>query len=179
MTKDKKHPFLTNLGALENITRLCREDDIFPDSVTDCPPPPHPARIGQADSPAARICRVLEWYVPALGAGCPRAGKPYNPVLGEVFACSWPAAEGRAQLRYLAEQVCHHPPGEDRVTGAPGWQGGKGTGRGGRLWRGRAGLTGRQGTESEKSAREDVSWLGSCVSGRFVNSRIAMLKGTC
>ncbi|KAF0295260.1 Oxysterol-binding protein-related protein 11 [Amphibalanus amphitrite] len=56
------------------------------------------------------MCRLLEWYVPALGAGCPRAGKPYNPVLGEVFACSWPASEGRAELRFLAEQVCHHPP---------------------------------------------------------------------
>ncbi|XP_037071660.1 oxysterol-binding protein-related protein 10-like [Pollicipes pollicipes] len=67
-------------------------------------------RIAQADSAAERMCRVLEWYVTSLCAGCPRASKPYNPVLGEVFTCSWPLDGGRTRLRFLAEQVSHHPP---------------------------------------------------------------------
>lgn len=34
--------------------------------------------------------------------------KPYNPILGEVFKCSWDY-DG-SEIEYIAEQVSHHPP---------------------------------------------------------------------
>lgn len=89
-----------------------------------------------------RIVRFVEYYLTAFHEG--RKGavakKPYNPVLGETFHCSWevprdkvkplvrsnqgPAREpGRApnntqqdspggcyRVRFVAEQVSHHPP---------------------------------------------------------------------
>jgi len=39
--------------------------------------------------------------------------KPYNPVIGEVFACKWLHKDGSGDVsktEYFAEQVCHHPP---------------------------------------------------------------------
>jgi len=33
-----------------------------------------------------------------------RAGKPFNPILGETYELNMP------QFRYFAEQVSHHPP---------------------------------------------------------------------
>lgn len=60
------------------------------------------------------------------------AKKPYNPIIGETFYCSWNVAdalpskgssddqvkvtangekEGQYRLYYCAEQVSHHPPG--------------------------------------------------------------------
>lgn len=33
-----------------------------------------------------------------------RGAKPYNPILGEVFLCSW------GKMRFFAQQVSHHPP---------------------------------------------------------------------
>lgn len=35
--------------------------------------------------------------------------KPYNPVLGEFFRCSWKCPDGSVSY-YVAEQVSHHPP---------------------------------------------------------------------
>ncbi|XP_077364365.1 oxysterol-binding protein-related protein 10 isoform X1 [Festucalex cinctus] len=82
-----------------------------------------------------RIVRFVEYYLTSFHEG--RKGavakKPYNPVLGETFHCSWevprdkikpllranqgPAREssrdatgGCYRVRFVAEQVCHHPP---------------------------------------------------------------------
>ncbi|KAM8839983.1 oxysterol-binding protein-related protein 10 isoform 2-T3 [Spinachia spinachia] len=80
-----------------------------------------------------RIVRFVEYYLTAFHEG--RKGavakKPYNPVLGETFHCSWEvprdkvrssqgssnntqqAEDSPAQcyrVRFVAEQVSHHPP---------------------------------------------------------------------
>uniref|UniRef100_A0A3Q3D8W7 Oxysterol-binding protein n=1 Tax=Hippocampus comes TaxID=109280 RepID=A0A3Q3D8W7_HIPCM len=82
-----------------------------------------------------RIVRFVEYYLTSFHEG--RKGavakKPYNPVLGETFHCSWEvprdkvkpwvranqgsaresgsgAASGCYRVRFVAEQVSHHPP---------------------------------------------------------------------
>lgn len=84
-----------------------------------------------------RIVRFVEYYLTAFHEG--RKGavakKPYNPVLGETFHCSWEvprekvkplvrsnqgtpgknlnnedSARGCYRVRFVAEQVSHHPP---------------------------------------------------------------------
>ncbi|KAH3883410.1 hypothetical protein DPMN_007365 [Dreissena polymorpha] len=48
------------------------------------------------------------------------AKKPYNPIIGETFHCSWkipPEDVGTTRdspylMTYTAEQVSHHPPGK-------------------------------------------------------------------
>lgn len=89
-------------------------------------------------TPEERIVRFVEYYVTAFHEG--RKGavakKPYNPILGESFLCSWevprekvrplrtntpvtapsatpPSSADPArcyQLHFVAEQVSHHPP---------------------------------------------------------------------
>ncbi|MBN3291308.1 OSB10 protein, partial [Polypterus senegalus] len=94
--------------------------------------------ITAGSSPEERIILFVEYYLTAFHEGWKGAvaKKPYNPIHGETFHCSWdvpkdkvkplatggpPAAthEGaRAEedpndcykLRFLAEQVSHHPP---------------------------------------------------------------------
>uniref|UniRef100_A0A673B4H7 Oxysterol-binding protein n=1 Tax=Sphaeramia orbicularis TaxID=375764 RepID=A0A673B4H7_9TELE len=91
-------------------------------------------------TPEERIIRFVEYYLTAFHEG--RKGavakKPYNPILGENFHCSWnvprdrvrplrtttstatapPTTTGSSQrgnsdcycVRFVAEQVSHHPP---------------------------------------------------------------------
>ncbi|KAK2815422.1 hypothetical protein Q5P01_025889 [Channa striata] len=69
-------------------------------------------------TPEERIIRFVEYYLTAFHEG--RKGavakKPYNPILGENFHCSW-RADGTSRknsdcycVRFVAEQVSHHPP---------------------------------------------------------------------
>uniref|UniRef100_A0A673LB51 Oxysterol-binding protein n=1 Tax=Sinocyclocheilus rhinocerous TaxID=307959 RepID=A0A673LB51_9TELE len=68
-----------------------------------------------------RMIRFVEYYLTAFHEG--RKGavakKPYNPILGESFQCTWDVPQdktasneglGSYQLRFVAEQVSHHPP---------------------------------------------------------------------
>ncbi|XP_037330935.2 oxysterol-binding protein-related protein 10 isoform X2 [Pungitius pungitius] len=79
-----------------------------------------------------RIVRFVEYYLTAFHEG--RKGavakKPYNPVLGETFHCSWQVPRDKVRppvrcsqgssgddspaqcyrVRFVAEQVSHHPP---------------------------------------------------------------------
>ncbi|KAE8596776.1 hypothetical protein XENTR_v10016236 [Xenopus tropicalis] len=91
--------------------------------------------IAAGATPEERIICFVEYYLTAFHEG--RKGavakKPYNPVLGETFHCSWdvpkenvksfrtqsasketvppPSSSGEAyKLRFVAEQVSHHPP---------------------------------------------------------------------
>lgn len=73
-----------------------------------------------------RMCLIVQWYVGGwLNVGRYSAhGKPYNPVLGEMFRCSYSAecsgddstgsdstsGENLSRMRVLCEQVSHHPP---------------------------------------------------------------------
>ncbi|KAK1788944.1 hypothetical protein P4O66_015851, partial [Electrophorus voltai] len=101
--------------------------------------------ISMATTPEERMVRFVEYYLTAFHEG--RKGavakKPYNPILGETFHCSWAvprdklcplrthghpigaraqepdpgtnqeaaeAGQGSYRVRFVAEQVSHHPP---------------------------------------------------------------------
>ncbi|XP_051567052.1 oxysterol-binding protein-related protein 11-like [Myxocyprinus asiaticus] len=85
--------------------------------------------ITDGTSPMDRMVRFVEYYLTSFHEG--RKGaiakKPYNPIIGETFHCSWrvPKAttpptgvpkEGTSftsdcyNVRFVAEQVSHHPP---------------------------------------------------------------------
>lgn len=62
------------------------------------------------------MLRVLRWYLAGLYYAKQDDGitKPYSPVLGETYRCSWPVAAHEqqrvAELVFLAEQVSVDPP---------------------------------------------------------------------
>uniref|UniRef100_A0A8D3ADE9 Oxysterol-binding protein n=1 Tax=Scophthalmus maximus TaxID=52904 RepID=A0A8D3ADE9_SCOMX len=74
--------------------------------------------IADGGSPEDRMVRFVEYYLTSFHEG--RKGaiakKPYNPIIGETFHCLTgerrpPAAsEDPYQVRFVAEQVSHHPP---------------------------------------------------------------------
>uniref|UniRef100_A0A8C4IWA2 Oxysterol-binding protein n=1 Tax=Dicentrarchus labrax TaxID=13489 RepID=A0A8C4IWA2_DICLA len=87
--------------------------------------------IADGSSPEDRMVRFVEYYLTSFHEG--RKGaiakKPYNPIIGETFHCSWkvprrtdaskepsqgspdPAtSQDPYQVRFVAEQVSHHPP---------------------------------------------------------------------
>ncbi|KAL0167017.1 hypothetical protein M9458_038861, partial [Cirrhinus mrigala] len=91
--------------------------------------------ISAGNTPEERMVRFVEYYMTAFHEG--RKGavakKPYNPVLGETFHCSWEVPQDRVRplrtdtnprtnqetpgagsdcyrVRFVAEQVSHHPP---------------------------------------------------------------------
>jgi hypothetical protein len=63
------------------------------------------------DDPEERILAVAKWWISNMSQ-IPKKGimttKPYNAVLGEVFACKFIHQDSKSY--YLAEQVSHHPP---------------------------------------------------------------------
>lgn len=73
-------------------------------------------RIADGATPEERLVMVAEWLLCSLYATrkSRSARKPYNPVLGEMFHCSWQVAGGAGevgtQVTFVAEQVSHHPP---------------------------------------------------------------------
>lgn len=85
--------------------------------------------ITDGSSPMDRMVRFVEYYLTSFHEG--RKGaiakKPYNPIIGETFHCSWNVPkeatsptgipkEGSScasdcyNVRFVAEQVSHHPP---------------------------------------------------------------------
>uniref|UniRef100_A0AAY4E0R9 Oxysterol-binding protein n=1 Tax=Denticeps clupeoides TaxID=299321 RepID=A0AAY4E0R9_9TELE len=79
--------------------------------------------VADGASPVERMVRFVEYYLTSFHEG--RKGaiakKPYNPIIGETFHCSWrvPKIAGPPEntdasdfyhLRFVAEQVSHHPP---------------------------------------------------------------------
>lgn len=72
-------------------------------------------RIADGTTPEERLVRVVEWFLCSLYATrkSHSARKPYNPVLGEMFRCSWQVpgiGDAGLQVTFVAEQVSHHPP---------------------------------------------------------------------
>ncbi|XP_076340072.1 oxysterol-binding protein-related protein 11-like isoform X2 [Tachypleus tridentatus] len=90
-------------------------------------------RIAEAQSPEKRMIAVVEWFLASFHVGYKgsAAKKPYNPIIGETFRCSWKVRkkdvcqnvpvsssssgihlldEEYCMLTYVAEQVSHHPP---------------------------------------------------------------------
>ncbi|XP_031425182.1 oxysterol-binding protein-related protein 5 isoform X1 [Clupea harengus] len=62
------------------------------------------------DSAYGRIKKVLRWYLSGFYKKPKGLKKPYNPILGETFRCSWPHPDTDSCTFYIAEQVSHHPP---------------------------------------------------------------------
>lgn len=56
---------------------------------------------------------MLEWYLSSFNQirKDSIAKKPFNPILGETFNCSW-KLNNTDYVTYEAEQVSHHPAGK-------------------------------------------------------------------
>jgi oxysterol-binding protein-related protein 8 len=61
------------------------------------------------EDPLTRFLAVCKWYVSGYHLKTQGVKKPYNPILGETFMCSYDHGEHGVQY-FLAEQVSHHPP---------------------------------------------------------------------
>lgn len=66
--------------------------------------------VPAGSTPYERLLRVTKWFLSAYHIRPPGAKNPYNPVLGEVFGCVFNPDQKQRRVRFLAEQVCHHPP---------------------------------------------------------------------
>lgn len=72
----------------------------------------HPDLIFGADKlqdPEKRFLAILTYYMSGWHIKPKGVKKPYNPVLGEFFRCSYTYPNGTTGV-YIAEQVSHHPP---------------------------------------------------------------------
>lgn len=64
--------------------------------------------IKQPD-PLQRIIGIVRWYLSPFRLKSNKLRKPYNPILGEVFCCTFNLGED-GLLNWYSEQVSHHPP---------------------------------------------------------------------
>lgn len=78
--------------------------------------------IPNGANPYERFLNTVRWYLSAFHAGrksvVPK--KPYNPILGEIFQCTYEFPNEhsahdedvatKAEVSFVAEQVSHHPP---------------------------------------------------------------------
>ncbi|PWN25595.1 Oxysterol-binding protein [Jaminaea rosea] len=72
----------------------------------------HPDLIfgtGKQDNAEERFIAVTRYYLSGWHIKPKGVKKPYNPVLGEWFQCSYKYGNGTEGF-YIAEQVSHHPP---------------------------------------------------------------------
>ncbi|KAG8856938.1 hypothetical protein FRB96_006201 [Tulasnella sp. 330] len=72
----------------------------------------HPELVFGAESiesPEERFIRVLSYYLSGWHIKPKGVKKPYNPILGEIFRCTYQYPDGTRGF-YVAEQVSHHPP---------------------------------------------------------------------
>jgi len=60
------------------------------------------------EDPVQRMVGVVKWYLSGFYLKPKGVKKPYNPVLGELFRCSWQHPDSKSF--FVAEQVSHHPP---------------------------------------------------------------------
>ena len=60
-----------------------------------------------SDDPDLRLALVCTLAISTYSSN-ERSKKPFNPILGETWECTFPDVDGGAT--YVAEQVCHHPP---------------------------------------------------------------------
>ncbi|XP_076061691.1 oxysterol-binding protein-related protein 11-like isoform X4 [Oratosquilla oratoria] len=87
-------------------------------------------RIADCQSGEDRIMSVVKWYLTSIhvGRNGSVAKKPYNPIIGETFYCTWRVPRGSSMeqggsgkeqgedsdppvlIKFRAEQVSHHPP---------------------------------------------------------------------
>lgn len=62
----------------------------------------------QSENPYNRFMLLLKWYLSSWHYQIHGCKKPYNPIIGETFACVVDTGESR--VSYIAEQCSHHPP---------------------------------------------------------------------
>jgi len=72
-------------------------------------------QVPKIPDPLDRMVGIVKWYLSGFYIRPQGVKKPYNPILGEIFRCSWRNEEGGSQdkasvTHYVAEQVSHHPP---------------------------------------------------------------------
>jgi len=62
--------------------------------------------------PLERFLQVFRWYCSGWRNHYPDGliKKPYNPVIGETFACFWQSQGDKGVTEFFAEQVSHRPP---------------------------------------------------------------------
>ncbi|KDN45068.1 Oxysterol-binding protein [Tilletiaria anomala UBC 951] len=65
--------------------------------------------VGKIEDPEKRFVQITKYYLSGWHIKPKGVKKPYNPVLGEWFHCSYSYADG-SKGYYIAEQVSHHPP---------------------------------------------------------------------
>jgi len=60
------------------------------------------------EDPFERFIGILRWYMSGFYLKPKGVKKPYNPILGEFYRCTYDT--GATKTYYYAEQVSHHPP---------------------------------------------------------------------
>lgn len=65
--------------------------------------------VSQMEDPLDRFKSTLRWYLSGWHYKTTGVKKPYNPIIGETFACFWDHEDG-SRSQYFAEQVLHRPP---------------------------------------------------------------------
>ncbi|XP_054581464.1 oxysterol-binding protein-related protein 5 [Eptesicus fuscus] len=68
------------------------------------------SRAALEEDAYGRMKQVLRWYLSGFYKKPKGIKKPYNPILGETFRCSWFHPQTHSLTFYVAEQVSHHPP---------------------------------------------------------------------
>lgn len=63
----------------------------------------------KAATPFERMKGVVQWFLSGFHYKTVGVRKPYNPIIGETFACYWKHPDG-SRSQYFAEQVLHRPP---------------------------------------------------------------------
>lgn len=55
-----------------------------------------------------RFMTILKWYLSAWHYKTHGVKKPYNPIIGESYACI--CKTEKSEISYISEQTSHHPP---------------------------------------------------------------------
>jgi len=82
-------------SLLERYADFCSHMDIF-------------TSVADIDQPEQRFLAVVKFYLAGWHSRPKELRNPFNPVLGEVFKCSYNHPCSTTQ--YIAEQISHHPP---------------------------------------------------------------------
>ncbi|KAK4240842.1 Oxysterol-binding protein-like protein OBPalpha [Achaetomium macrosporum] len=93
-------------SMLERITNfMCHPEMLLP--------------IPKIDDPVERFVAVVKFYLSGWHIRPPGVKKPLNPILGEIFTCSWEFPDN-TRAYYISEQTSHHPPKSSYFYMVPG-----------------------------------------------------------
>ena len=74
-----------------------------------CCSPSTVCSIPKQPTPYARMKAMARWFISGFHFKTQGVKKPFNPIIGETFACMWKHPDG-SYSQYFAEQVSHRPP---------------------------------------------------------------------